>query len=235
MRFPEGMCSLRLCKPKINFVSQEVPAEMFEAIKDFAIDKVKAALDTDDKNIREERLAPVVAEIHEKFDEVYPEEIAKIDECIYKLQKFVVRRWLLDEGKRVDDRGLDEIRPLAAEVGLIPRVHGSGMFTPRPDPGAGPSPPWAPSATASCWMALTTRKPNGICTSTTSPPYSVGETRPSRGPGRRKLATAPWRRRLWCRCSPRWRSSPTPCAWSLRFCPPTAPPPKVLSAVPPCL
>lgn len=92
----------KIGKPKINFVSQEVPAEMFEAIKDFAIDKVKAALDTDDKNIREERLAPVVAEIHEKFDEVYPEEIAKIDECIYKLQKFVVRRWLLDEGKRVD-------------------------------------------------------------------------------------------------------------------------------------
>ncbi len=92
----------KIGKPKINFVSQEVPAEMFEAIKDFAIDKVKAALDTDDKNIREERLAPVVAEIHEKFDEVYPEEIAKIDECIYKLQKFVVRLWLLDEGKRVD-------------------------------------------------------------------------------------------------------------------------------------
>lgn len=102
---------------------------MFEAIKDFAIDKVKYALDTDDKNIREERLAPVIEEIHAKFDEQYPEEGAKIDECIYKLQKFVVRRWLLDEGKRVDGRGIDEIRPLACEVGLIPRVHGSALFT----------------------------------------------------------------------------------------------------------
>ena len=60
---------------------------------------------------------------------IYPEQEMQIDECLYKLQKFVVRRWLLDEGKRVDGRGMDEMRPLAAEVGLIPRVHGSGMFT----------------------------------------------------------------------------------------------------------
>ena len=60
---------------------------------------------------------------------IYPEQETQIDECLYKLQKFVVRRWLLDEGKRVDGRGMDEMRPLAAEVGLIPRVHGSGMFT----------------------------------------------------------------------------------------------------------
>ena len=116
-------------KPKFTFESQEVDPAMFEAIKEFAIDKVKFALDTDDKNVREERLAPVIEEIHAQFDEQYPEETAKIDECIYKLQKFVVRRWLLDEGKRVDGRGIDEIRPLAAEVGLIPRVHGSAMFT----------------------------------------------------------------------------------------------------------
>lgn len=121
-------------KPKFSFESQEVDHDMFEAIKDFAIDKVKYALDTDDKNIREERLAPVIEEIHAKFDEQYPEEGAKIDECIYKLQKFVVRRWLLDEGKRVDGRGIDEIRPLACEVGLIPRVHGSALFT-RTDSG----------------------------------------------------------------------------------------------------
>ena len=102
---------------------------MFEAIKEFALDKVKFALDTDDKNIREARLNPIYTEVHEKFDAEYPEMEGMIDECMYKLQKFVVRRWLLDEGKRVDGRGINEIRPLSAEVGLLPRVHGSGMFT----------------------------------------------------------------------------------------------------------
>ncbi|MBP1543974.1 MAG: polyribonucleotide nucleotidyltransferase, partial [Oscillospiraceae bacterium] len=110
-------------KPKFKFESQEVDHDMFDAISEFAIDRVKYALDTDDKNIREERLAPIVDDIHAKFDEVYPEKIGMIDECIYKLQKFIVRRWLLDEGKRVDGRRMDEIRPLAAEVGVLPRVH----------------------------------------------------------------------------------------------------------------
>ncbi|HHX57966.1 MAG TPA: polyribonucleotide nucleotidyltransferase, partial [Clostridiales bacterium] len=116
-------------KPKFSFESQEVDHDMYEAISEFAIEKIRIALDTDNKNIREERLTPIKDEIHAKFDEVYPEQTAMINECIYKLQKYVVRRWLLDEGKRVDGRGLDEIRPLAAEVGLLPRVHGSGMFT----------------------------------------------------------------------------------------------------------
>ena len=116
-------------KPKFEFPSQEVDPDLFAAIKEFAEDRVKEALDTNDKNVREARLAPIVADIHEKFDETHPEQIAMIDECIYKLQKYIVRRWLLDEQKRVDGRGMDEIRPLAAEVGLIPRVHGSGMFT----------------------------------------------------------------------------------------------------------
>lgn len=74
----------------------------------FAIDKVKAALDTDDKVERDNRLQPIYEEVHAKFDELYPEQTAMIDECMYKLQKFVVRRWLLDEGKRVDGRGINE-------------------------------------------------------------------------------------------------------------------------------
>lgn len=116
-------------KPKFAFESQEVDHDMFDAISDFAIERIRYALDTDDKNIREERLKPIVDDIHAKFDEVYPEKIAMIDEAIYKLQKFVVRRWLLDDNKRVDGRKMDEIRPLAAEVGMLPRVHGSGLFT----------------------------------------------------------------------------------------------------------
>ncbi|MBQ4534814.1 MAG: polyribonucleotide nucleotidyltransferase, partial [Ruminococcus sp.] len=115
-------------KPKFEFESQEVDHDMFDAIEEFASEQVKYALDTNDKNVRDARLAPIVDDIHAKFDEVYTEKIAMIDECIYKLQKKIVRAWLY-EGKRVDGRGIDEIRPLAAEVGLLPRVHGSGLFT----------------------------------------------------------------------------------------------------------
>ncbi|MEG1028137.1 MAG: polyribonucleotide nucleotidyltransferase, partial [Oscillospiraceae bacterium] len=116
-------------KDKIDFPSNDPAPEMYEAIKDFAIADIRLALDTDDKRIRDERLKPIYTAVHEKFDAIYPEEIAKIEDCLYKLQKFVVRRWLLDDGKRVDGRGIDEIRPLNAEIDLLSRVHGSGMFT----------------------------------------------------------------------------------------------------------
>ena len=102
---------------------------MLDRIKAFAVEDIRAALDTDDKTVRDARLKPVYEKVHEQFDADYPEQEAKIDECLYKTQKYVVRRWLLDEQKRVDGRGMDEIRPLAAEVGLLPRTHGSGMFT----------------------------------------------------------------------------------------------------------
>ncbi|WP_283124482.1 polyribonucleotide nucleotidyltransferase [Angelakisella massiliensis] len=173
-------------KPKFEFPSQEVDPDLFAAIKEFAEDRVKEALDTNDKNIREARLAPIVADIHEKFDETHPEQIAMIDECIYKLQKYIVRRWLLDEQKRVDGRGMDEIRPLAAEVGLIPRVHGSGMFT------RGQT---QVLTIATLGTIREAQMLDGIDGETTKrymhqynfPSYSVGETRPSRGPGRREI------------------------------------------------
>ena len=173
-------------KEKIDFPSNDPAPEMFEAIKEFAIDDVKVALDTDDKRIRDEALRPIYAAVHEKFDEVYPDDIAKIDDCLYKLQKFIVRRWLLDDGKRVDGRAIDEIRPLNAEVDLLSRVHGSGMFT---------------RGQTQC-LSITTLGPmsdvqmlDGIDNETEKryihhynfPSYSVGETRPSRGPGRREI------------------------------------------------
>ena len=173
-------------KPKFAFESKEVDHDMFEAIKDFAIEKVRLALDTDDKNVREIRLAPIMTEVHEKFDAIYPEQIAMINECMYKLQKHVVRRWLLDEGKRVDGRGLDDLRELNAEVGLIPRVHGSGMFT------------RGQTQVLTIATLGTVREAqilDGIDGATSKrymhqynfPSYSVGETRPSRGPGRREV------------------------------------------------
>ena len=173
-------------KPKFEFESKEVDHDMFEAIKDFAIEKVRFALDTDDKNIREARLAPVVDEIHAKFDEEYPERAAEIDECIYKLQKFVVRRWLLDDGKRVDGRGIDEIRPLAAEAGLFKRVHGSGMFT-RGQTQVMTIATLGTVKEAQLLDGIDEEEFKRYMHHYNFPSYSVGETRPSRGPGRREI------------------------------------------------
>ncbi len=173
-------------KKKVEFESQEVDYNMFEAIKEFAIEKIRYALDTDDKNVREARLQPVIAEVHETFDPQYPEQEAMIDECLYKLQKFVVRRWLLDDGKRVDGRGLNEIRPLASEVGLLPRVHGSGLFT-RGQTQVLTVATLGPVSDAQLLDGIDAETEKRYMHHYNFPSYSVGETRPSRGPGRREI------------------------------------------------
>jgi len=159
---------------------------MFDAVKAFAIDRIKEALDTDDKNVREERLLPIKNDIHARFGEEYPEQGAMLDECIYQLQKYVVRRWLLDEGKRVDGRGMDEIRPLNAEVGLIPRVHGSGMFT-RGQTQVLTVATLGPVSDSQRLDGLDNQEHKRYMHQYNFPSYSVGETRPSRGPGRREI------------------------------------------------
>lgn len=172
-------------KPKFEFESQEVDDELFEAIVKMAEEKVKFALDTDDKNIREARLQPIKDEIHESFDEQYAGKAAMIDECIYKLQKKIVRAWLM-EGKRVDGRGIDDVRQLASEVGLIPRVHGSGLFT------RGQT---QVLTVATLGSVSDSQRIDGIDEEDSKrymhhynfPSYSVGETRPNRGPGRREI------------------------------------------------
>ena len=173
-------------KPKFAFESQEVDHDMYEAISEFAIEKVRYAMDTDDKNIRDERLRPVYDEVHAKFDEVYPEQTAMIDECLYKLQKFVVRRWLLDDGKRVDGRSLDQMRPLAAEVGMLPRVHGSGMFT-RGQTQVMTVCTLGPVSDAQKLEGLDEEESKRYIHHYNFPAYSVGETKASRGPGRREI------------------------------------------------
>ncbi len=172
-------------KEKIAFESQKVDSELFDAIKDFAIDRVKFALDTDDKNVREERLAPIVADIHEKFDEQCDKE-GVIDECIYLLQKYIVRRWLLDEGKRVDGRQMDEIRPLAADVAVVPRVHGSGLFT-RGQTQVLSIVTLGAIRDAQIIDGIDEEEEKRYMHHYNFPSYSVGETKPSRGPGRREI------------------------------------------------
>ena len=173
-------------KEKFSYPSNKPEPGMFEAIRDYAEDAVRAALDTDDKNVRDERLKPVYEDVHEHFAEEYPDAEAKIDECLYLTQKYVVRRWLLDEQKRVDGRGMDEMRPLAAEVGLLPRVHGSGMFT------RGQT---QVLTVATLGSMRDNQLLDGIDEEENKryihhynfPSYSVGETKPSRGPGRREI------------------------------------------------
>lgn len=172
-------------KPKFTFESQEVDHDMFDAIEEFAAERVKVALDTDDKTVRDERLAPIIDDIHAKFDEVYPEQIPMIDECIYKLQKKIVREWLYN-GKRVDGRGIDEIRPLAAEVGLLPRVHGSGLFT-RGQTQVLTIATLGPVSDSQKIDGLDEEESKRYMHQYNFPSYSVGETKPSRGPGRREI------------------------------------------------
>ncbi len=172
-------------KPKFEFQSMDVDHDLFDAIETEFAEQVKVALDTDDKNQRDARLQPISDAIHEKYDEQYPEQIAMLDEILYKLQKKIVRNWLY-EGKRVDGRGIDEIRPLAAEVGLLPRVHGSGLFT------RGQT---QVLTIATLGPVSESQKLDGLDEETSKrymhqynfPSYSVGETKPSRGPGRREI------------------------------------------------
>ena len=115
-------------KPKFEYAKASFNEEMFAKITEKYMDSVKHAMDTDDKNIREERFNAVIEEMIKEFGDEYPEITAQLDEITYRIQKKTVKAWLL-QGKRVDGRAMDEIRPLASEVGILPQVHGSGLFT----------------------------------------------------------------------------------------------------------
>ena len=172
-------------KPKFAYDSQEVDHDMFEAIKDYAIEKVRAALDTDDKTIRDDRLSLVYADVFEHFPE-YEENTPMVNECMYKLQKYIVRRWLLDDQKRVDGRRMDEIRPLASEVALLPRTHGSALFT-RGQTQVLTSATLGPVGDQQLLDGIDSEEYKRYMHHYNMPAYSVGETKPSRGPGRREI------------------------------------------------
>ena len=114
-------------KEKFTFEKAAVNHDLLDDLCAYGMDQIEFALDTDDKNIREERLTAARRDFAEKFAEKYEDFEVHIDVCLYKMQKKVVKKWLL-AGKRVDGRGMDDIRPLDAEVGVLPRVHGSGLF-----------------------------------------------------------------------------------------------------------
>ena len=175
-------------KPKRAYEEHVVDEEIYHDLEAFATDKLKVALDTDDKNIREANLKVLYDEIYTHFEGKYTEEEhgALIEEAMAKLQKFIVRRWILDEGKRVDGRGILDIRPLSAEVGLLPRTHGSGLFA-RGQTQVMTIATLGAMGDAQMLDGIDLDDQKRYMHHYNFPSYSVGETRPSRGPGRREI------------------------------------------------
>ena len=173
-------------KPKFEFQSNDPDPVIFQEIEDMVYADVQKALDTDDKLVRDAALLPIYEAVHAKYDEQFEGQEAKLDEIMYLVQKHVVRNWLKNDKKRVDGRGIDEIRPLNAQVDLLPRVHGSGLFT------RGQTQVLSIATLASISES---QRLDGLDEETEKryihhynfPSYSVGETKPSRGPGRREI------------------------------------------------
>ncbi len=185
VRFIQGIVD-EVGKPKFAYESSDPDPEIMAEIEAFCIEDVKKALDTDDKLVRDEALLPIYEAVHEKFDERFEGNEAKLDEIMYLVQKHVVRAWLKDEHKRVDGRGIDEIRPLNAEIDLITRAHGSGMFT-RGQTQVLSVATLGPMGDAQLLDGLDEQTEKRYIHHYNFPSYSVGETKPSRGPGRREI------------------------------------------------
>ena len=172
-------------KPKFEYPHADFNQELFDKIVADFMDEAKAAMDTDDKNIREARWNAMIEKWHEKYLEEYPDMDQYLEEFTYKFQKKIVKAWLL-EGHRVDGRAKNEIRPLAAEVGVLPRTHGSGLFT------RGQT-----QVLSVCTLDTLSanQKLDTIWEETEKrymhhynfPGYSVGEAKPARSPGRREI------------------------------------------------
>ncbi|MBQ3547109.1 MAG: polyribonucleotide nucleotidyltransferase [Clostridia bacterium] len=185
VKFINGIVA-EIGKPKFEFESNDPDPVLFAEMEEFCIEDVKKALDTDDKLVRDAALLPISNALHEKYDAQFEGQEAKIDEILYLIQKHVVRSWLKDEKKRVDGRGIDDIRPLDAKVDLLPRVHGSGMFT-RGQTQVLSIATLAPVAEAQKLDGLDEEVSKRYIHHYNFPSYSVGETKPSRGPGRREI------------------------------------------------
>jgi len=178
-------------KPKFEYKSFEVDHDVYEFVNDNFKEEMKQAVQEEDKTIRDNNVDSLTAKIEEAYTEKFGEEEfeahkADLGEAIYKVEKMCVREMIFNEHKRVDGRALDEIRPLSCEVGLLPRTHGSALFT------RGQT---QVMSVATLGMVSEEQKLDGIDAEESKryihhynfPSYSVGEARPSRGPGRREV------------------------------------------------
>ena len=173
-------------KPKFSYESGELDHDMFDKIFAFCEKDVMFALDTDDKNVRDERIVPIQDAIMEKFGEEYPELEVQLPELIYKIQKKIVRRWLLEDHKRVDGRRMDQIRPLACEVGFLPRTHGSAIFT-RGQTQVMTIATLGPISDMQMLDGIDEEESKRYMHHYNMPGYSTGEAKASRGAGRREI------------------------------------------------
>ena len=173
-------------KPKFAYPSCELDHDMFDEIFAFCEKDVMEALDTDDKNVRDTKMVPIKDAILEKFTEKYPDLPGMMDELVYKIQKKIVRRWLLVDKKRVDGRRMDQIRPLAAEVGLLPRVHGSGLFT-RGQTQVMTAATLGTLSEAQMLDGIDSETSKRYMHHYNMPGFSTGEAKPVRSPGRREI------------------------------------------------
>ncbi|MBQ2730346.1 MAG: polyribonucleotide nucleotidyltransferase [Clostridia bacterium] len=173
-------------KPKFTYESGELDHDMFGEIFAYVEEDVKAALDTDDKNVRDERMEPIQDKVMEAFLEKYPDLEVVYPELIYKIQKKIVRNWLLVDKKRVDGRRMDEIRPLAAEVGMFNRIHGSGLFT-RGQTQVLTLATLGPISEEQMLDTIWEEQSKRYLHHYNMPGYSVGEAKASRSPGRREI------------------------------------------------
>ena len=171
-------------KPKFEYEHASFDEELFNKLVENEFEGMEYCMDTDDKNVREARVNDWVTAMEEKYSEEHPDIMQYMDEILYKLQKKVVKKWLL-AGKRVDGRAMNEIRPLGSEVGVIPRVHGSALFT----RGQTQVLSIATLATLSMSQKLDTiweEEEKRFMHHYNMPSYSTGEARASRSTGRRE-------------------------------------------------
>jgi len=173
-------------KEKAPYEAHEVDHDLYDKVYNFSYDKVCYAIDTDDKRIRDERMFALTQELMEFLGEEGEGREAEIDEIFYKIQKEIVRKWLIEDHKRVDGRGIDEIRPLSSSVGLLPRVHGSGLFS-RGQTQVLTVATLGAVSEAQIIDGLDEETSKRYMHHYNFPSYSVGETKPSRGPGRREI------------------------------------------------
>ena len=173
-------------KTKFEYPSCELDHDMFDKIFNFCEKDVMEALDTDDKTVRDAKMFPIKEAILANFSEEYPDLPTMMEELVYKIQKKIVRRWLLVDKKRVDGRRMDEIRPLGSEVGLLPRAHGSGLFT-RGQTQVLTVATLGTLSEAQILDGLDNDKEKRYMHHYNMPGFSTGEAKPARSPGRREI------------------------------------------------
>ncbi len=173
-------------KPKFEYTSAEVPHEIFDSVKELIYEDMRKAVLATDKTVRETKVAELTEHVQNQLVERFPESAVAINDAIYQIEKMVIREYILEEGKRVDGRRLDEIRQLSAEVSILPRTHGSGLFQ------RGQT---QVLTVATLGGIGEIQKLDGVDLEESKrymhhynfPGYSVGEAKPSRGPGRREI------------------------------------------------